>query len=517
MKPLAQSGQSGAIPRRPLKPAALLLAGILLLATILRLFFLGEKSFVFDEGFSVALARLDGPAFWHLLSHREANASLFFCLLRLWLRLGDSESVIRSLSVIPAVATVPVLYSLGARLFGTRVGLISALLLALNAFHIRYSQEARGYSLLAFLVTLSSYFFLKSIEEPFKKENWAGFILSSVLSLYSHFFAAFVLAAHWVSLISLPRQQVPWRRLLASTALIALLALPLALFVLTRDVGQIAWISRPGLRNVARSISALAGGDGDLLLAACLVFCLMALVAAERLWLRSGVVFEAWHFEFVITWLFVPIILALGISMAKPVFLDRYLIVCLPPFVLLTALGISQLQRRWALGIALGALSILLLRGDYFNYKRVGRYERFDVEDWRASTRFILSRTQPGDALLFHRAYGVLPFEYYWGRLRGFANAATVVLRPGASLLSGVDIDPAPDETALESLPAHYHRVWLVLYPDNDAAARSPIRLSLAAHFRLVDDRRYSGVRVLLYSEARSNRGSRSVPLGFVQ
>ena len=483
-----------------------ILAGILLLAGCLEMLFLGEQSFNLDEAYRVILARLEWPAFWWFLCHREANMSLYCFLLRIWLGVGDSEALIRALSVIPALATVPAVYVLGKRLFGLRLGLIGAFLLACNAFHVHYAQDARGYSLLVFLVVLSSLFFLKGIEQP-SGRNWIVYILTSVLALYTHFFAALVLAAHAVSLLGLPRRLIPWRKLVLSTLLIGFLALPLLFFIFTRDVGQIAWLSRPGVRDIPRFFSALAGGGGNLLLAAYLLSCLLAFVKAGKLGFGSGPHFDAWHFQFVVAWLFVPVILALGISLAKPVFLDRYLIVCLPPFVLLAALGISQIQRRWVLGVALAVIAILALRGDYFNYERMGRYQRFDVENWRDATRFLLSEAKPRDAVLFYHAYGVLPFEYYRSRFQGSTEKPEVVFRPGRALLSDVNIGPIPDAGFVENLPAHYDRVWLVLYPDNDIVARTPLRLSLAAHYHLVDARRFPGVGILLFRKPAGHEG----------
>jgi 4-amino-4-deoxy-L-arabinose transferase-like glycosyltransferase len=483
-----------------------ILAGILLLAGCLEMLFLGEQSFSLDEAYRVILARLEWPAFWWFLCHREANMSLYCFLLRIWLSVGDSEALIRALSVMPALATVLAVYVLGKHLFGLRLGLIGAFLLACNAFHVHYAQDARGYSLLVFLVVLSSLFFLKGIEQP-SGRNWIVYILTSVLALYTHFFAALVLAAHAVSLLGLPRRFIPWRKLVLSTLLIGFLALPLLFFVFTRDVGQIAWLSRPGVRDIPGFFSALAGGGGNLLLAAYLLSCLLAFVKAGKRGFGSGPHFDAWHFQFVVAWLFVPVILALGISLAKPVFLDRYLIVCLPPFVLLAALGISQIQRRWVLGVALAVLAILALRGDYFNYERMGRYQRFDVENWRDATRFLLSEAKPRDAVLFYHAYGVLPFEYYRSRFQGSTEKPEVVFRPGRALLSDVNIDPIPDAGFVENLPAHYDRVWLVLYPDNDIVARTPLRLSLAAHYHLVDARRFPGVGMLLFGKRAGHEG----------
>src|SRR5271167_1006990 len=122
-------------------PAVLVVIFMVASATALRFHDLAAKTFWFDEGVSVGIARLDAYNFLRILWRREANMSLYYLLLRLWLHLGNGEAFIRSLSVIFALATIPVLYYLGARLFDSRTGLFAAALLTVNAYHIRYSQE----------------------------------------------------------------------------------------------------------------------------------------------------------------------------------------------------------------------------------------------------------------------------------------------------------------------------------------------------------------------------------------
>src|SRR5215469_5674181 len=115
---------------------------LLLLAagTTARFLYLAGKPFWFDETFSVEVARLDWRNFLHLLWWREANMSLYYALLQIWLHFGQSPFFIRSLSAIIASATVPAIYWLGSMLYGRRVALIAAALLALNGYDIRYAQ-----------------------------------------------------------------------------------------------------------------------------------------------------------------------------------------------------------------------------------------------------------------------------------------------------------------------------------------------------------------------------------------
>ena len=53
--------------------------------TAIRLLYLARKPFWFDECFSAEVARIDWSSFAHLLWWREANMSLYYLLLRVWL------------------------------------------------------------------------------------------------------------------------------------------------------------------------------------------------------------------------------------------------------------------------------------------------------------------------------------------------------------------------------------------------------------------------------------------------
>jgi uncharacterized membrane protein len=114
-----------------------------------------------------------------LLWRREANMSLYYLLLRGWLHFGSSPFFIRSLSVIFSLATLPAIFWLAGRLFDRRVALVAVALMSFNAYHIRYAQEARSYSLFVLLATLSSGFFVATLREP-SRRNRAGYVLASV-------------------------------------------------------------------------------------------------------------------------------------------------------------------------------------------------------------------------------------------------------------------------------------------------------------------------------------------------
>lgn len=75
------------------------------------------------------------------------------------------EWVVRSAAWCGGVAAVGMLAVLLRRLVSPRAGMVAAWLLALHPWHIRYSSEARGYSLMLFLIPLVLYFWLRAVGE----------------------------------------------------------------------------------------------------------------------------------------------------------------------------------------------------------------------------------------------------------------------------------------------------------------------------------------------------------------
>src|SRR3984893_2313686 len=136
---------------------ALVLIAATLLAAELRLHLLGIISLLIDEAASVHFAMMPWRPFLGLLWSYQGNMTLYYFLLRAWIHLGDSEFVVRSLSVLFGVLTIPAIYMLGMRLFDRATGVTAAALLSVHSFHIHWSQETRAYSLLTLLLVLTTY------------------------------------------------------------------------------------------------------------------------------------------------------------------------------------------------------------------------------------------------------------------------------------------------------------------------------------------------------------------------
>ena len=385
-----------------------LLALITGVAAILRLHALAAKSFWFDEGVSVAIGRLDWYNFARILWRREANMSLYYLFLRAWLHFGGSEFRVRTLSVLFAVVSIPVLYFLGKRLFEARIGLIAAALLAVNAYHIQYSQEARTYPLMLLLCMTSSLFFLRCLADP-SRGNRLIYILSSGLAVYAHFYSVLVVLAQWLSLSFLDRQQVP-HKITKDWRWIALCISPIVAFIATTGTGPLRWVQRPGGKELWGFALDFAGNGGPLLPLAYAASVMAAMLPAWGTLRVRRVPWEEWKYRFLAIWLVFPALLVMVVSLAKPLFVLRYFISSLPALLLLAACGLTRFRRPVVVWPAFLLLLVLPVRGTISGYQRDIDIQR---DNWRDTTQYLLEHAQPGDGLMFHVPMGRMPYEFY--------------------------------------------------------------------------------------------------------
>lgn len=469
-------------------------------AAWLRLHDIAAKSFWIDEGASVAIARMDWFNFARLLWRREANMTLYYLVLRPWLHVGESEAWVRGLSVVFALATFPVIYLLGKRLFGRRTGMVACVLLAVNAFHVRYSQEARTYTLVMLLVSVASLMLVEAVWRP-KHWKWTAYAIIAALAVYAQFYAVLVIVAHavwwWRSERKSdsfgPELTAEFRR---AVMLFAFLTVPIWVFILTTGAGPLRWLERPGLGALREFVSALTGNAGWAL---ALAYVVVISAAFSRRWSARGSSSVAPFTNasaalFTLAWLIVPVAVTLVVSIVKPVFLPRYLIVCLPALVLLGGAGIARLPQMAAAAVLIG-MTALSLQGTANYYAR-----DFDLlrEDWRGATAYVLEQERPGDAILFHANQGRMPFEYY---ARLAKRPEPVIYFPGSNgAVTWRDFMGSPSLHQLQQAAANHNRVWLVLSHTNDADPATKLAMGeLEKVFGSPVARQFTGVKVLMY------------------
>lgn len=382
-------------------------AGVTALAAFFGSIGLGNKQLRIDEATSWYIAQLDWSGLWDAVSSSEANSGIYYALLRLWLVFGESELAIRSLSVLFGVATVPLAFALGSRLFGRVPAFVAAIMLGTNAFFIENIQDARGYAMATCLVTGASLLFVDLLWRPSTRKTIAYIVVGS-LAVYAHFFSAIVLGAHLLSAVIAGPRPVPVRRLGSAFAVIAVILVPLVGFTIANDVGQIDWIGELTWDRFATGISELFGsGAGGVAVGYAALF--VVLTGAGLLKRDADrTSFATWRYAFVLLWALAPIVVAVLVSFVKPIFQARYLMGTLPALALAAAAAVTLLHRKAATVVVVGLVISLIL-----SLLSLGSWYADRGVDWAGRVDTIVETSDPDDGMAFYAPPTLRPYLYY--------------------------------------------------------------------------------------------------------
>ena len=470
------------------------------IGAFLQLHAIAAKSLWLDEGSSITMARLDWFNLLRILWRREMNMVLYYLLLRGWLHLGDSVTWIRGLSVVFATAAIPAIFLLGRKMVGTGFGLVSALLLSINAFQVRYAQEVRSYSLLVLLVIISSYWFVSALESG-RRRDWNWYIVTSALAIYAHFFAVLVVISHWVALRIMGRieptrlpadRSIGFRR---AAKLIALWTLPIWIFIATTGAGPIAWIPRPGLNDIVGLLKKLSGNAEAALLILYLVAVIAGLYAGAKAIKQRRE--EGRSYIILACWFLVPLLIVLLVSIARPVFAPRYLMISLPAWVMLAASGIASLRPRFVTPLILAAIIWLGIEGIRSYY-----VIDFDIgrNDVRSATSYILSHSEPSDGIVFYTVSTRFPYDYYAAHSE--AENKPDIIWPGSNSKVGWrDFMGVPAASRVPQFTQGHNRMWIVTtpMPPNDPKFAA-FETAMTQNYKLKDSEDFPFVHVMLFA-----------------
>ena len=480
-----------------------LVAIVVMIGIVLRIYDLDEKSLFGDEWLSVRDA--ESIHWWW------GQPPLFFLVLRFFMSIETNDFVLRLPAVIFGVLTMPLCYYIGRLFFGTKEGLVGAFLLSISWMHIYYSQQVRMYSLFVFLCLSSLFFFYKCFfegEEKGKRERgsrirlernrtglFVGFIVSTVLGLYTHFFMVFIVAVEVVyfglmmisdhisrrsksfskrRLESKRREKVFLIFLLCNIAIFALYS-PV---IITRRGVASTLVERDGgdylvrtleLSFLTKSFTWFSNTGGLIWSSNTDIFALSIYLSFFICGLLLSVKKFKKQIVLLSIWITLPILLTFLLStrmniQSKP----RYLIFILPIYLIIISraiVGIAEfvsrvIETRWRAriktrllkesGMFLAVLSLILIVFSYSSIPTLlGYYNRPEDENWRGVAQYLEREWQPNDLILLQPDWNRGTFLYYY-----HTNPSDSVLTPTSLSLAEI-----------EGI-SKYNRVWFV-YPHN--------------------------------------------------
>ena len=498
----------------PLIAHCSLLIALTLLGLLLRRYRLGAYGLWFDEADLVARAHEPLAGLLAAFVRPGENGPLFTVLVAAWLRLaGDAELTVRLPSVLAGTLAIPALALLGRALGGWRVGLLAAGLLAVSPYAVWYSQDAKMYALLTLLVPVTWWLLLRALGRP-RPAWWLAYGLLTIAGFFIHVSMVLV----WLSQVLVVL--LHWRRLGAArrpwaivTLLLLLPELVVGLWQATYLLGGAvlgSWQPSVGLGEMLGVLAvklAVNRADpatewwGALLFAGLAAAGLVAWArggqaasdpadnGAPAAGLRPAVLLAGA--------LVVPTVLFYLVTLRVPLFQDRYLIVLLPPYLLLVAGALAWLTRRlWPL--ALVGLAALLLTA-WIPLRDVVYSAEPQKEDWVSAYRYIAAHMREGDVLLIHPGYLRPTADYYARRFPNLARLPVVTLPS----LRTEDFDERELDAVLATATWGKTRVWLVTGGPERLGRDDPrdlLRTWYRGNTRLFADRLFNGVRVETFS-----------------
>ncbi len=494
-------------------------------AAMLRFYRIDAQSFWVDELWTIKAAAVGGT-----LTARSVltnvQGPLHAVLVHLLSAAGTGEGLLRGLSAVFGVATVPMVYLLGREVVDRRAGLVAAGLATVSPFFIWYSQELRNYALLLFFATAATLAVWRIVTR--RGGPWIAYGVATGLAILSNLSAVFLAAAHWV--FALPRARddrgfvVRW---ILTFVLVAVCLAPwiwgVTQWVRVDRVGE--RVTAPGesgevtrLRGettftpmaIPYSIYAMVYGysvgpsNAELhregparafLKHRFVVGAALAALAAAglsglacfrhdrlRLWLLACTV--------LIPLAAVTLLALLNIK----VFNARYVAVMAPLVLVLLGGGIARLPRApaWIVGGLMFALCLVGVGNAYWNPE----YWREDV---RAAARYIEMAERPGDVILVPVVTDV--FDHYYE-----GDAPSFLLYPGQC---GSDSEVA---RRVEEGVAGHERVWLVEGRLWHADPDGRIVQYLERRHRRLKTEGFPGVTVRLYALGGDGEGDPDGP-----
>jgi len=358
------------------------------LAVVVRASGINADPLRFNEAFSWRLSRLPVAE----LVRRTAadfHPPLDYLILKAWTGLvGDSVVALRAPSLAFSSLGVLFVYLSGLELLklddgrgraagapsATWAAATAAALAALNAQQVAMGQSARMYALGIALAGGSLWALLRAINGR-GRAAWSAFAVASTLSLYTHNYAIFTVAAHFAvgGLLIATRARGTDDRAatlrdlgrLALAGVVVAVAYAPWMAVLSgqaRDVAAGHWIDWPDDRDLLAELGVWSVGAGNLgRVELAVVGAILALLLAVAV-VRSGRAGAAAIALAAAPWIGC---LAAGPIVGRPLYQARYLTFAQLPFFLAIGLGVASLPGRFARFAVAAALIATAALGEW--------------------------------------------------------------------------------------------------------------------------------------------------------
>ncbi len=489
-RPSSRGSVPGAAGRRPagrsrmaglaaalIPPAAELITGG---------YHIGAPSLWRDEGYTLEISQRPAAAILSMLAHQDAVHGLYYLLMHVLLAGRTSAVALRLPSLLATSLAAALTGSLGLRLARQAghpapalTGTLAGLLFACLPLTTWYAQDARPYAMATAAAVVASGLLLRASESNARRW-WAGYAIAVAILGGLNLFALLLVTAHGISL-RLARSRRGQRtraltdpvflRWLAAAAAGCAATVPLMILCAGQSV-QLSWVTRPGPGSLYALLVGFAGAG--------LLIPALAGLAGLTAWRELGPGRQAGWGPAVLAlpWLIMPPVILLAVSVADPVYVQRYIVFCLPAAGLLLASGLTWLYRimlamadpAWPRRAAAlpACLVLAAMLAALTGPQLAARQTAQRPDNLQAVAAIVAAHEQPRDAVVYlpwdARIVG-LTYQGPFGRLRDIGQARTPA---GSDTLRGTEVRMP----VLTARIAASGRVWVVRWTGIPPASR---------------------------------------------
>ena len=389
-----------------------------LLAGVLRLFMIGSESFWIDEMATFERVSMSWHDMFDVILSLKYHPPLHYCLVKAWCSVaGYDETSLRFISAIAGAIATPFFYFTAFRLSGRKAALIATSMFVVSAYHIRWAQEARFYSLMGLLSCVSMYYFIVLLQQRNKRALLA-YIFASALMMYNHYFSLFLILAQNLAVLTelilsyVKNKSFDSKGLKAwiiAQVSIILLFLPW-LLVLLQGLGKydegFKVLKKPGIEALLAVPYFYA--ERSIILAAIFTASLFlftfGLLKKGKFKLDFQKIGEK---QVVLWWFIVPFLVPFIISvLLTPIYSGRYILAGSFGFFIIASEGLLRLKGKVRhIAIAIFFLSMALVLTNY--------YAKPFNEQWKPAAAYIAKNASPDDVVIIHPAFCLRAFNFY--------------------------------------------------------------------------------------------------------
>lgn len=464
-----------------------------LAAALLGVWGLGRSMWA-DEAVTYDVSQRSLPHILALVHHVDLVHSAYYLLAHLWMLPGGGAVWLRVPSVLATAASAGLISALGARLVGRRAGLLAGLWWLTLPIVSFYAQEARSYALVTAAVLTATFALVRAVESG-RTRWWAAYVAAVVAAQTLNELAVLVLAAHALTLALSRVPRATWRPAALAALVCSVLVAPLVVLS-QRQSARVAWIPAPSGSTLTHWLHSLLGPPP--VAAVTLILLLLGVTVP-----RSGPIGVT---ALALPLVLLPSLLLLAASIVQPLFLERYVLYCVPGVALLAGTGLDRaatlarrrLPRRGAGPAVCGVVLVAVLAGQYAALRAV-RAADSRGQDLAAAARIVGQGGRPGDGVLFQPAWLRVTARAYPGSFSRLADVGQARSGEATGTMSGV---PQGRAATLRAM-ADRQRLWVVGRPGlrlepGDVRATAERRL-LARRFHLSRSWTVHGLEVALY------------------